>query len=218
MCQGSKNPACVQTITSTAKVSGRQTQAQAKASGPRAATSKPAAAKKASSTVKPGTRQPAACTSAKKRSSSSPEAQETLPIKARPAAGTTAQILISQDHHCKSRSLTLHYFRAGSAAAEAVHLAIVASTVEGAEQPTTELMPPQDNDKPRTSAAAPELPAVFQQKVAATKEQKLLHSNTLPKHMTKGIQINSPGPAYRAPGLKRPQGGKPLHQIQPRTQ
>ena len=50
--------------------------------------------------------------------------------------------------------------------------------------------------------------------------QKKIHvgqaaASILPRHMTKGIQINSPGPAYKVPGLKRTQGGKPLHQIQP---
>ncbi|KAL3132622.1 hypothetical protein ABBQ32_009150 [Trebouxia sp. C0010 RCD-2024] len=182
--------------TSTARVSGRKTQVQATASGSRAAskaaTFKPAAAKKASSTVKSGTKQQAARPSAKKGSSSSPEVQETLPMKARPATG--------------------------SVAAEAAQLAAVASTFEGAEQSATNLMPPQDDQKPGTIAAAPKVPAVTQHKVAAPKDQKHVHGSTLPKHMSKGIQINSPGPAYRAPGLRRPQGGKPLHQIQPRTQ
>ncbi|KAL3156846.1 hypothetical protein ABBQ38_001115 [Trebouxia sp. C0009 RCD-2024] len=189
--------------TSTARVSERKTQVQATASRSRAAskaaTSKPAAAKKASSTVKSGTKQQAARTSAKKRSSSSPEVQETLPMKARPAAGTTAAA------------------KDGSVAAEAAQLATVASTIESADQPAITVMPPQDDHKPSTIAAAPKAPAVTQPKAAAPKDQKVLPGSTLPKHMTKGIQINSPGPAYRAPGLRRPQGGKPLHQIQPRT-
>lgn len=72
---------------------------------------------------------------------------------------------------------------------------------------------------PSTSAAdAPPVPETdSKQKQQSGEHGTLRGAAVLPRHMTKGIQINSPGPAYRAPGLKRPQGGKPLHQIQPRS-
>jgi len=68
------------------------------------------------------------------------------------------------------------------------------------------------------AAGAPPVPDTDSKQKQQSKGQGTLRgSAVLPRHMTKGIQINSPGPAYRAPGLKRPQGGKPLHQIQPRS-
>ena len=72
---------------------------------------------------------------------------------------------------------------------------------------------------PSTSAAsAPPVPDTdSKQKQQSKGHGTLRGAAVLPRHMTKGIQINSPGPAYRAPGLRRPQGGKPLHQIQPRS-
>ena len=88
--------------------------------------------------------------------------------------------------------------------------------VENAERPASDLTASQDHLKPNT-IVVPEGPADTKPNVGPSKGQRVSHGSILPKHMTKGIQINSPGPAYKAPGLKRPQGGKPLHQIQPQT-
>ena len=108
-------------------------------------------------------------------------------------------------------------YLAGNAAAETAQPAAAAAiTRDNAEMPASGLTAPQDYLQP-TTFVAPEGPADFKPKVAPSKGQRVSHGSMLPKHMTKGIQINSPGPAYKAPGLKRPQGGKPLHQIQPQT-
>ena len=90
---------------------------------------------------------------------------------------------------------------------------------------------PEQVAKPKNTPAVSCVPSTFSSAASAPpvpdtdskqKQQSKGHGTfrgaaVLPRHMTKGIQINSPGPAYRAPGLKRPQGGKPLHQIQPRS-
>ena len=114
--------------------------------------------------------------------------------------------------------MTLSDCLAGNAAAETAQSAVAAAiAVESAEQPATDPVPPQDHQKPNPSVAF-QGPVDGKAKLAPSKAQRVSHGSMLPKHMTKGIQINSPGPAYKAPGLKRPQGGKPLHQIQMQTQ
>ena len=106
---------------------------------------------------------------------------------------------------------------AGGAAAALAHPAAIPE-VNIAKQPTTistEVL--HHNQEPSVGKAASKVPAdVNKAKAAISESQALSRSASIfPRHMSKGIQINSPGPAYRAPGLKRPQGGKPLHQIQP---
>ncbi len=74
-----------------------------------------------------------------------------------------------------------------------------------------------DSCLPSTSAAsAPPVPAIDSKEKPQSKGHGTSRgAAVLPRHMTKGIQINSPGPAYRAPGLKRPQGGKPFIRYSP---
>ena len=205
----------LQGAASTARASGQKTKAQATASArvaKKQATSKAAGAK-AASNVKSGTKQQTASVSAGKTPSILPEVVETLRSKARPAGNNSRQAL---SFRVANQRETLHGCLVGNAAAETAQSAAAANTVESAGQPATDHMPPQDHQKPNT-VVAPGGPADAQAKVAPSKGRTVSHGSVLPKHMTKGIQINSPGPAYKAPGLKRPQGGKPLHQIQPRT-
>ena len=44
-----------------------------------------------------------------------------------------------------------------------------------------------------------------------------VHSSRTPSHMSKPIVLNTTGPLFRAAGLRRPTGSKPLHQIQPQA-
>ena len=207
---------CCQAVAVTARADTQK----AKPAAPGQKATKRATASKAAETKRAST----AVSASKQQSEQGPaktsaqplhEAEEILPMKPRAVSGNMMQ-------PCSHKPLCASGCLLCSTGGAAAALAQPAATLEvrHAQQSATDNSKAlQDNQEPSADEAALKIPAdTIKAKTAISKSQALPRSaSILPRHMSKGIQINSPGPAYRAPGLKRPQGGKPLHQIQPVT-